>query len=146
MVSAASSAWASATTRTLAHAGCSNIQAQTSSHRFAPEPLRLQRKTTPSDLPRHKEQTTDAMGTAVPVSRFRGCSQALLYNPVRPHASLGYKPMVPNVFVPAFAAWPAALMSTGSAGHAGANPVHSMKDDRPRCVGYGLVLLPQGKR
>jgi transposase InsO family protein len=30
------------------------------------------------------------------------------YNTVRPHASLGYKPPAPEVFVPAFAAWPAA--------------------------------------
>jgi len=28
---------------------------------------------------------------------------------VRPHASLGYKPPAPEVFVPAFAAWLAAL-------------------------------------
>src|SRR5262249_43588849 len=31
------------------------------------------------------------------------------YNTIRPHASLGYKPPAPKVFVPAFAAWPAAL-------------------------------------
>ena len=31
------------------------------------------------------------------------------YNTVRPHASLGYKPPAPEVFVPAFSAWPAAL-------------------------------------
>ena len=31
------------------------------------------------------------------------------YNAVRPHASLNYKPPAPEVFVPAFAAWPAAL-------------------------------------
>jgi putative transposase len=31
------------------------------------------------------------------------------YNTVRPHASLGYKPPAPEVFVPAFTAWPAAL-------------------------------------
>ena len=30
------------------------------------------------------------------------------YNTVRPHASLGYRPPAPEVFVPAFAAWPAA--------------------------------------
>lgn len=30
------------------------------------------------------------------------------YNTVRPHVSLGYKPPAPEVFVPAFAAWPAA--------------------------------------
>ena len=29
------------------------------------------------------------------------------YNTERPHASLGYKPPAPEVFVPAFAAWPA---------------------------------------
>jgi transposase InsO family protein len=31
------------------------------------------------------------------------------YNTIRPHKSLGYKPPAPEVFVPAFAAWPAAL-------------------------------------
>jgi putative transposase len=31
------------------------------------------------------------------------------YNTIRPHASLGYKPPAPEVFVPAFTAWPAAL-------------------------------------
>ena len=30
------------------------------------------------------------------------------YNAVRPHASLGYKPPAPEVFVPALAAWPSA--------------------------------------
>jgi putative transposase len=32
-----------------------------------------------------------------------------LYNTIRPHESLGYKPPAPELFVPAFAAWPAAL-------------------------------------
>jgi transposase InsO family protein len=31
------------------------------------------------------------------------------YNTVRPHASLGYLPPAPEVFVPAFVAWPASL-------------------------------------
>jgi putative transposase len=31
------------------------------------------------------------------------------YNGVRPHASLGFRPPAPEVFVPALAAWPAAL-------------------------------------
>ncbi|WP_091890196.1 IS3 family transposase [Methylobacterium sp. yr596] len=31
------------------------------------------------------------------------------YNGVRPHASLGYRPPAPEVFVPALSAWPAAL-------------------------------------
>lgn len=30
------------------------------------------------------------------------------YNSIRPHESLGYRPPAPEVFVPAFAAWPAA--------------------------------------
>jgi putative transposase len=30
------------------------------------------------------------------------------YNSIRPHASLGYRPPAPEVFVPTFAAWPAA--------------------------------------
>ena len=30
------------------------------------------------------------------------------YNAIRPHVSLGYRPPAPEVFVPAFAAWPAA--------------------------------------
>ena len=31
------------------------------------------------------------------------------YNGVRPHASLGFRPPAPEVFVPALAAWPAVL-------------------------------------
>ena len=31
------------------------------------------------------------------------------FNAIRPHKSLGYKPPAPEVFVQAFAAWPAAL-------------------------------------
>jgi hypothetical protein len=36
------------------------------------------------------------------------------YNGVRPHASLGFRPPAPEVFVPAFAAWPAALRRPAS--------------------------------
>ena len=36
------------------------------------------------------------------------------YNAIRPHASLGYKPPAPEVFVPAFAAWPASLRGAAS--------------------------------
>src|ERR687893_1239238 len=36
------------------------------------------------------------------------------YNTVRPHASLGYRPPAPEVFVPAFAAWPAAPAGSAS--------------------------------
>jgi len=34
------------------------------------------------------------------------------YNAVRPHASLGYRPPAPEVFVPALAAWPSAPPQT----------------------------------
>src|SRR5215218_6090008 len=36
------------------------------------------------------------------------------YNTKRPHASLGYKPPAPEVFVPTFAAWPAAPLRPAS--------------------------------
>jgi len=41
-------------------------------------------------------------------------------NTIRPHASIGYKPSAPEVFVPAFAAWPAALRKPAPPAHAGA--------------------------
>ena len=36
------------------------------------------------------------------------------YNAIRPYQSLGYRPPAPEVFVPAFAAWPAALRQPAS--------------------------------
>ena len=107
VVSAARSAWASAATRTLAQADRSNIQAGISSQRSASEPLRLQRKTMPSALldrlvnadPKTKPRMPS--DTAVLETRFRGCSQALLYNTVRPHSALNYRPPAPQAFVPA---------------------------------------------
>jgi transposase InsO family protein len=50
-------------------------------------------------------------------SKLRGKAEAQIiieswrrhYNTIRPHASIGYKPPAPEVFVPALAAWPAAL-------------------------------------
>ena len=36
------------------------------------------------------------------------------HNSVRPHASLGFRPPAPEVFVPALAAWPAALRRPAS--------------------------------
>jgi putative transposase len=36
------------------------------------------------------------------------------FNTIRPHASFGYKPPAPEVFVPAFAAWPAAQRQPAS--------------------------------
>src|SRR5262245_5328982 len=36
------------------------------------------------------------------------------YNTIRPHASLGYKPPAPRVFMPTFAAWPPTLRRPAS--------------------------------
>jgi putative transposase len=36
------------------------------------------------------------------------------HNGVRPHASLGFRPPAPEVVLPAFAAWPAALRRPAS--------------------------------
>ena len=36
------------------------------------------------------------------------------YNSVRPHASLGFRPPAPEVVLPTFAAWPAALRRAAS--------------------------------
>ena len=39
-----------------------------------------------------------------------GAKTAYIERGIRPHASIGYKPPAPEVFVPAFAAWPAARL------------------------------------
>jgi hypothetical protein len=41
-------------------------------------------------------QTTDAIDTKAHESQSRGRSQTLLYNTVRPHSSLGYRPPAPK--------------------------------------------------
>ena len=70
------------------------------------------------------------------------------YNAVRPHASLGYRPPAPEVFVPAPRRVAVCATSTRSAGHAPAGaetdakltfqPDHSMGADQRR----GLVYAP----
>src|SRR5262249_28209983 len=57
----------------------------------------------------HAVQTRGARDKMLPVLRSCGRYVVALYNTIRPHASLGFKPPAPEVFVPAFAAWPAAL-------------------------------------
>ncbi len=42
----------------------------------------------------------DAMGTAVRETQFRGCSQVLFYNTIRPHSALNYRPPAPQTFAP----------------------------------------------
>src|SRR5829696_6742795 len=48
------------------------------------------------------------------------------YNTVRPHGSLGYKPPAPEVFVPAFTAWPAAPSRPASPARAPVAPRPTM--------------------
>ena len=50
---------------------------------------------------RPEDRTTDATRTAVLETQFRGRSQGLLYNTVRPHSALGYRPPAPQTFAPA---------------------------------------------
>src|SRR5262249_56111900 len=48
---------------------------------------------------------------AMSIVRSPRCSrEAQISTRSGPHASIGYKPPAPEVFVPAFAAWPAALL------------------------------------
>jgi Integrase core domain len=71
------------------------------------------------------------------------------YNAVRPHASLGYRPPAPEVFVPAFRRVAGCATSTGSAGHAGATastkltfqPDHSMKADHQALLAAHPMLI-----
>jgi hypothetical protein len=44
-------------------------------------------------------QTMDASGTALLECRFYGCLVPHLYNTVRPHSSLGYKPPAPEAWM-----------------------------------------------
>jgi transposase InsO family protein len=44
------------------------------------------------------------------------------YNAVRPHASLGYRPPAPEVFVPGLAAWPSALVGAAPTATLGLAP------------------------
>ena len=113
-VSAARSTWASAAIRTWrTPRGRTNIHARTLSQRSASEPLRLQRNNAVRLADRlvsadPKTKPRMPMDIKVPETRFRGRCQAFLYNTVRPHASLGYRPPALEVFVPAIGAWPAA--------------------------------------
>jgi hypothetical protein len=57
-------------------------------------------------------RTTDAMHRELHEPRSRGRSVVFLYNTVRPHSSLGYRPPAPEAIVPrggAYVPWPGAL-------------------------------------
>jgi hypothetical protein len=47
--------------------------------------------------------------TRYPKPRSLSRAGVVHYNTIRPHASFGYKPPAPKVFVHAFAAWPATV-------------------------------------
>src|SRR5215472_5200878 len=61
---------------------------------------------------RHVSTPLDAKGSlSRPSGHSASCArQAARASPT--HASLGYKPPAPEVFMPAYAAWPAALLPT----------------------------------
>jgi hypothetical protein len=65
------------------------------------------RRRRPSRSPHERRpapRTMDATDTKVLGIQSRGRSQMLLYNTLRPHGSMDYKPPAPEVFVPALAA------------------------------------------
>jgi transposase InsO family protein len=61
-----------------------------------------------------KLRQVDVLTSRTRYARHRSSSRVWRrhYNRIRPHASLGYKPPAPEVFVPARAAWPATLRRT----------------------------------
>ena len=66
----------------------------------------------PSRSPHEYERCilpTDAKDKEPCAPRSYGRCLVVLYHTIRPHASIGYKPPAPEVFLPAFAARPAAL-------------------------------------
>jgi transposase InsO family protein len=56
----------------------------------------------------------DARDKILPALRSGGRYVVELYNTIRPHESLDFKPPAPEVFVHAFAIWPAALLPPAS--------------------------------
>src|SRR5215217_5613349 len=85
------------------------------------EPRRItmrQKRHTPEEIISKLRQVDVLVAQGTPVAdaiRSIGVTEVVIieswrrhYNTVRPHASLGYKPPAPEVFVPAFAARPAA--------------------------------------
>src|SRR5215217_6250243 len=59
------------------------------------------------------------------------------YNTKRPHASLGYRPPAPEVFVPAFAAWPAALTRPAPPARLSLAPRPTMNEHSTRTTQWG---------
>ena len=62
-----------------------------------------------SKLPRHEVVVVREIFYSLREAQIVIESWRRHYNTIRPHASLGFKSPAPEVFVPAFAAWPAAL-------------------------------------
>jgi putative transposase len=66
------------------------------------------------------------------------------YNTIRPHASLGYKPPAPEVFLPALRRVAGCATPTSSAGHAGATASLKLTFHLDHSVGANLGFEPDG--
>ncbi|MBA9068731.1 hypothetical protein FHR71_002481 [Methylobacterium sp. RAS18] len=70
-------------------------------------------------------------------------SWRLHYNSVRPHASLGYRPPAPEVFVPAFTAWPAALAQSAPPAKRPVEQRPTLHELRTWTTAWGPIILNQ---
>ena len=61
------------------------------------------------------------------------------YNAVRPHASLGYRPPAPEVFLPALAAWPAAQAGSASPATLPLTPRPALNEHSPWTTKWGPI-------
>jgi hypothetical protein len=61
------------------------------------------------------------------------------YNRIRPHASLGYKPPAPEVYVPALAAWQAALRRTAAPATLAPKPTFKLTFQLDHSVGADQI-------
>ena len=61
------------------------------------------------------------------------------YNGVRPHTSLGFRPPAPEVVLPTFAAWPAALRRPASPTLQAVAPKPTLNQHSPRTTRWGPV-------
>jgi hypothetical protein len=86
------------------------------------EPVKRSDKSSRGVNPRRDGSSLASGGKAPAAGAKRGASPYSMsrdparrhYNRIRPHASLGYKPPAPEVYVPALAAWQAALRRTAA--------------------------------
>src|SRR3712207_3174301 len=63
------------------------------------------------------------------------------YNTIRPHGSLGFRPPAPEVVLPTFAAWPAALRRPASPTTQVVAPRPTLNQHSPRTTQWGPINL-----